>query len=417
MLKYWLLLLIPSIQLQAQTSSSCILKDPTVTINFGAGDVAEVNMSSSYSYRRVESTCPTDGHYAYTPSTSDCFRGDWITLSEDHTPGDNSGNMLLVNASYESGEFFSTDVRGLNPGKKYEFAVWMLNVCRPTDKCPFPLLPNIRIQLVTPDGKTAARFTTGDLPRYGRAQWTRYSSMFDMPAGVSRLTIVMINQAPGGCGNDFALDDITFRECVPPPPPVVTAKKNNPPAKINPPKKDATVTKPAVKKTQPVTSKKPPASAPPKNETVTSPARSNTIKADSIAEPLRINKPPVAVMPPAPAILTSRTNSLVKRIETTAGQIRIDLYDNGEIDGDTVSVYHNNNLIVSRTRLSEKPITFQIAINPNEPHHELVMVANNLGSIPPNTSLMIVTAGSKQYKLFISSSEQNNAKVVFDLKE
>jgi hypothetical protein len=45
------------------------------------------------------------------------------------------------------------------------------------------------------------------------------------------------------------------------------------------------------------------------------------------------------------------------------------------------------------------------------------MVAENLGSIPPNTSLMIVTAGTKRYEVFISSSEQKNAKVVFDLKE
>ena len=73
--------------------------------------------------------------------------------------------------------------------------------------------------------------------------------------------------------------------------------------------------------------------------------------------------------------------------------------------------------MVSRTRLSEKPITANIDINAEEPHHEVVMVAENLGSIPPNTSVMIVTAGSKKYQVYISSTEQKNAKVVFDLKE
>jgi len=418
MLKKLLLLLIPSIQLQAQTDQPCILKDPIVTINFGAGDVADLNMSSSYTYRRVESTCPSDGHYAYTPYTSNCFRGDWITLTEDHTPGDNAGNMLLVNAAYEGGEFFSTDVRGLNPGKKYEFALWLLNVCKPTDKCPFPLLPNIRIQLSNPDGKTVASVTTGDLQRYDRAQWTRYTTMFELPPGTSRLTITMIDLAPGGCGNDFAVDDITFRECVPPPPPPVTTKKNSPPAKTGTasPKKVAVTTKPAVKKSEPVTAKRTPVSATVKDKII-SPVVNNTVKTDSAVLAPRDMKPPVTATIPTPRILTTRTNSLVKRIETTAGEIRIDLYDNGEIDDDTVSVYHNNNLIVSHARLSQKAVTFNILINSNEPHHELVMVANNLGSIPPNTSLMIVTAGSKQYKLFISSSEQNNAKVVFDLKE
>ena len=108
---------------------------------------------------------------------------------------------------------------------------------------------------------------------------------------------------------------------------------------------------------------------------------------------------------------------MVKQIETEAGEIRLDLYDNGEIDGDTVSIYHNNTLLVSQARLSQKPITISINVNAAQPHHELIMVADNLGSIPPNTSVMIITAGSKRYKVFISSTEQKNAKVVLNLKE
>jgi len=116
-------------------------------------------------------------------------------------------------------------------------------------------------------------------------------------------------------------------------------------------------------------------------------------------------------------MLTTRENSLVRKIDTEAGEIRIDLYDNGEIDGDTVSIYHNNTLIKSHARLSEKPISFRIAVDPAQPHHELVMVADNLGSIPPNTSVMIITAGSKRHEVFISSTEQKNAKVILELKK
>jgi hypothetical protein len=108
---------------------------------------------------------------------------------------------------------------------------------------------------------------------------------------------------------------------------------------------------------------------------------------------------------------------LVKRIETEAGEIRIDLYDNGEIDGDTVSIYHNNVLMMAHARLSQKPLTVRISVDKDHPHHELIMVAENLGSIPPNTSLMIITAGTKRYQAFISSTEQKNAKVILDLKE
>ena len=108
---------------------------------------------------------------------------------------------------------------------------------------------------------------------------------------------------------------------------------------------------------------------------------------------------------------------MVKRIETEAGEISIDLYDNAEIDGDSVSIYHNNVKMVEHARLSQKPVSIRIAVDPAHPHHELIMVAENLGSIPPNTSLMIITTGTTRYEVFISSNEKKNAKIVFDLKE
>jgi hypothetical protein len=68
-------------------------------------------------------------------------------------------------------------------------------------------------------------------------------------------------------------------------------------------------------------------------------------------------------------------------------------------------------------RLSQKPISIIISIDPAQSHHEIIMVAENLGSIPPNTSLMIIKTANNRYELSISSSEQKNAKVVFDLKK
>jgi hypothetical protein len=106
---------------------------------------------------------------------------------------------------------------------------------------------------------------------------------------------------------------------------------------------------------------------------------------------------------------------LIKRITGEPGEIEINLYDNGQIDGDTVSIYHNNELVVSKAGLSQKPVKWRIALDAQHPHHEFVMVAENLGSIPPNTSLMIVKVGEKRYEVFISSSMQTNAKVVVDL--
>lgn len=407
--------------MQAQTGT-CILKETGITVNFGAGEAVEMNTGVSYSYQRVLTLCPTDGHYAYIPYTSDCFRGDWITLEEDHTPGDRSGNMLVVNSSYRSGGFFNTSVSGLKPGVNYEFSIWALNLCKPSDKCPYPLLPNITIQMKTPEGKMVLEMNTGDLKRFGRPQWTKFDIMFVMPKGSNSLDIVMTNHSPGGCGNDFAMDDLSFRECVSTPPPIAKKTTTSPPKKNSSTSNSTRTTAPTSKKypatappaTKKIAAPKPVAKAPvsnaPKKENVPATVTRTTRKADTIQ---KMNTRPV--FPPPPPHIANRTNPVAKTFKVAPGTIKVELFDNGQIDGDTVSVYHNNKLILSRVRLSEKAISFIIAIDEASPHHELVMVANNLGSIPPNTSLMYVTAGSIRYEVFISSTEKQNAKVIFDL--
>ena len=388
-----LLLFYSVFQAQAQIGA-WTFKEPVIRIDFGAGMVRDVNTVTPYHYQRVRGSCPTDGHYTYTPYTSNCFRGDWFTLNQDHTPGDADGNFMLVNSSYNEGSFFRTELNGLSGSTTYEFSVWMMNVCRITDKCPYPLLPNITILLQTQQGKTIAQFATGEVARRHTPGWKQYRAIFATPTAETSLKLIMVNNSPGGCGNDFALDDITIRERILPPLSSVTPKKNN-----TVKKPAATVKQAPNKVRQPTISARPETEARVKTPTITA---------------ITTDRP---IFPPAPPLLVTRTNSLIRQFETEAGEIRLDLYDNGEIDGDTVSIYHNNVLLVSQARLSQKPITFRIAVNAENPYHELVMVAENLGSIPPNTSVMIITAVNKRYRVYISSTEEKNAKVVLNLKE
>lgn len=117
-----------------------------------------------------------------------------------------------------------------------------------------------------------------------------------------------------------------------------------------------------------------------------------------------------------PNILKERENNLVKTIFSDDESILVELYDNGTIDNDTISVYNNNELIVKRGRLTVNPITININNTANDPFHELVIVAENLGEIPPNTALMVVTAGKKRYEIFLDSDEERNAKVIIQYK-
>jgi hypothetical protein len=114
-----------------------------------------------------------------------------------------------------------------------------------------------------------------------------------------------------------------------------------------------------------------------------------------------------------PTVTRSRKNELVQAFTVTNEEIHIRLYDNGEIDNDTISVYLDGQLILSNKRLSAAPITYTLKMDETNSEHTLIMVAENLGRIPPNTSLMIVQDGDRRYQVSITSTEQKNAMVRF----
>ena len=108
-----------------------------------------------------------------------------------------------------------------------------------------------------------------------------------------------------------------------------------------------------------------------------------------------------------------RNNTIIKTIEVENVSVKVDLYDNGEIDGDSISLFYNGKLLLSHKRLSDKPITLNINVDNDKSINELVMYAENLGSIPPNTALMIVTDGPKRYEVRITSDLQKSGTIRF----
>lgn len=171
----------------------------------------------------------------------------------------------------------------------------------------------------------------------------------------------------------------------------------------------------AVKKESPVVTKKPPVTTKPNSTKNT--AKINTpvkVKPDTAA---KVNTPvvkiPVKSNIPTPIILKERTNELMKSLVVNDPDVTVKLYDNGEIDDDTISVFYDKKLLLSNQRLSGVPIVIKLKMEDEDAPHELVMVAENLGRIPPNTSLMIVEAGDQRFDVRITSTEQKNALVRF----
>jgi len=190
---------------------------------------------------------------------------------------------------------------------------------------------------------------------------------------------------------------------------------NNRPVIVNQPpqKKDTTkiVSKTPVSK-PPVT--KPPVVTKPVDKPVTKVTTPVTKPADSATTkitPITKTNPPVVI--PTPAVIKNRTNEVVRVLIVDDPNVVVKLYDNGEIDGDTISVYLDKKLVLSAKRLTASPLIVKFTMEEDNEEHELTMVAENLGSIPPNTSLMMVEAGEQRFDVRITSTEQKNAVVKF----
>jgi len=193
-----------TIVVQAQLCNGS-LGDPVVNITFGnGGGPSNYTPSSAYTY--TSSSCPNDGFYTITTSSTGCFNNSWLSVTSDHTG--NGGAYMLVNASYNPGDFFSTTVSELCPNTTYEFAAWVLNMLAYSG-----IKPNITFSIETTDGTVLQQFSTGDIPENATPTWVKYGFFFTTPANNPVIVLRMRNNAPGGIGNDIALDDITFRPC------------------------------------------------------------------------------------------------------------------------------------------------------------------------------------------------------------
>lgn len=191
------------------------LGDPIVFTSFGSGSNPGPSLpAASTTYQYVAGDCPQDGFYTIRNNTSSCFGNSWYSLSADHT-GDPSGYFMLVNASVQPGEFYVDTVRGLCASSKYEFAAWIMNVIIPSACNGNTIQPDLTFTIERTDGTVLQTYNTGAIAATASPVWKQYGSFFTTPPGIADVVLRIVNNAPGGCGNDLALDDISFRACGP----------------------------------------------------------------------------------------------------------------------------------------------------------------------------------------------------------
>lgn len=150
-----------------------------------------------------------------------------------------------------------------------------------------------------------------------------------------------------------------------------------------------------------------------------------------IAPPVVLNTSPPAqrkeepVVKPAPEIpkpvppptneekFHTRQSRFTKEIPVYGDSIELRFYDNAEIDGDSIALFLNGKMIFEHIRLAAEAYKIKLAVKDLNDTNELIMVAENLGTIPPNTSYMIVMVDGQRYDANLASTEETSAMVRF----
>lgn len=112
--------------------------------------------------------------------------------------------------------------------------------------------------------------------------------------------------------------------------------------------------------------------------------------------------------------LTKRINKKPILVFVNSDSIKVELYDNAIHDKDSVSVIYNSRIIVDRQELKvNQPIKFNLKVDKNKKHNELIMVAENLGAEPPNTAVMFITEKSGKRQQVLLSTDMTHNEVVY----
>ena len=108
---------------------------------------------------------------------------------------------------------------------------------------------------------------------------------------------------------------------------------------------------------------------------------------------------------------SKRKEVVTKILDVESDSVRLSFYDNGEVDGDSISIFVNNQVVLTHQGLAAKALTMYLHLDTTREVNEIGMFAENLGKYPPNTALMVITDGKNRYEIFMSSSLTENATI------
>jgi len=203
-----------SFDIKAQLCTG-VLGDPAAVIDFGSGSnpgPAINNIQAPYVY--TNNDCPQEGFYAIRSSTFFCNSNGWQVVPFDHTPNDTEGYFLMVNGLNGPSLVFLDTVNGLCPNISMQVDAYLMNLYKSSGCNGSAIDPDLTFTVTDMAGNILVQKNTGPINKVSVPDWTSSSFLFTAPLNGSIILKITSNGA-AGCGNDFAIDDITFRPCGP----------------------------------------------------------------------------------------------------------------------------------------------------------------------------------------------------------
>lgn len=108
-------------------------------------------------------------------------------------------------------------------------------------------------------------------------------------------------------------------------------------------------------------------------------------------------------------LFKERNKDLINVLEVDNDVLRLEMFDNGQIDGDSISLFLNNRLLLDKSMLDISGLKLTIRIDTSLPYDELAMFAHNLGNFPPNSALLVLYDGKKRHEIFLNSTLNSTA--------
>jgi len=212
------ILLVPliffSIGLNAQLCTGT-LGDPVATIDFGSGqNPGPANNNVPFPYQYTNQDCPQEGSYAIRNSTFFCFSSEWHVVPFDHSPNDPNGYFLIVNALAGPSVVYLDTITGLCANTTFQLDAWILNLMKPTGCSGNGIDPSFILTVTDMSGTLLGQLVNGPMAETDPIAWTIQNLLFIAPAN-GTVIFKITSIAASGCGNEFAIDDITFRPCGP----------------------------------------------------------------------------------------------------------------------------------------------------------------------------------------------------------